>query len=158
MREHRREESGRHRSYWVLKGATRDFYVCTTSGLGEPRAALCIFDSETRAGDYLRSLGAARTFLETMRRYGMQVPRWMLHDPQLPVTRETTVPGIRRVVEGIGVECVAFNPPPVELPARRSGVPELLTLERLEELSRCGDAVTTSEPRQRRPYHYDRAS
>lgn len=128
------ETPTRQRSYRVLKGATREFYVCTTAGPRDWRTALCVFDSEARAGEYLRSLGGPRAFVEALRRYGVQVPDWMLREPQLPETHEVTVPELCRVAEGIGVEWVAANPPPVEPhpDSQRTGVLPLLAVEDLD--------------------------
>ena len=127
----------------MLKGVTREFYVCTTAGRRDWRTALCVFDSEARAGEYLRPLGGPRKFVETMQCYGMRVPDWMLHKPQLPGAHETTAPELCRVAEGIGVEWVAVNPPPVEpYPGEKEGNVEgdaegdalaLLTMEDLRE-------------------------
>lgn len=107
-------DPGGPRSYWVLKGMTREFYVCATAGPRDYRTALCVFDSEAGADGYLRDLGGPREFVEIMRRHGMQIPDWMRRGPQLPEAHETTIPGLRRVAESIGVEWVAVNPPPIE--------------------------------------------
>ena len=130
----------------MLKGATREFYVCTTAGPRDWRTALCIFYSRAKAGEYLRSLDGPRAFVETMRRYGMQVPGWMLRGPQLPEAHETTVPELRRVAEGIGVEHVTINPPPVEPypgPQRAGSLP-LVPVKELREPSLYTDLATTA--------------
>ena len=123
----------------MLKGVTPEFYVCTTAGRRDWRIALCVFDSEVRANKYLRSLGGARAFVEIMQRYEMQVPDWMLSEPQLPETRETTAAELYRVTEGLGMEHVTINPPPVEpYPGEKEDNAEgdaltLLTVEDLRE-------------------------
>lgn len=126
-------DPGHHQSYWVLKGVAPEFYVCTTAGPRDWRTALCVFDSEAGADGYLRDLSGPRDFVEIMRRHGMQVPDWMRRGPQLPEAHKTTVPELRRVSEGIGVEWVAVNPLPVE-PHPDLQRADVLALLRVEDL------------------------
>lgn len=133
MRERCSEDPVHRQSYWVLKGVTREFYVCTTAGRRDWRIALCVFDSEVRANKYLQSLGGARAFVEIMQRYEMQVPDWMLSEPQLPETCETTAAELYRVTEGLGMEHVTINPPPVE-PYPGSQRADVLALVPVEDL------------------------
>lgn len=139
MRERCSEDPIR-RGYWVLKGVTREFYVCTTAGPSDWRTALCVFDSAATAVEYLRSLGGARAFVEIMQRYGMQIPAWMRREPQLPEAHEATVPELRRVAEGLGMDHITLNPLPVEpYPgSQRAGALALLPVEDLEEPPRRG--------------------
>lgn len=127
------ETSAWQRGYWVLKGVTREFYVCTTAGSRNYRTALCVFDSEVGAEGYLRKLGGSRDFVETMGRHGMQVPDWMRREPELPAAHEANVPELRRIAGGIGVEWLAVNPPPIE-PHPDPHRADVLALVGVEEL------------------------
>lgn len=101
----------RSRRYWVLKGDRRDFYICASAGPHERRVALCAFDSEEGASRHLHRLGEARMFLDTLERYGKNLPAWMRDETLSPEVREVSPDELGAILESTGVAYVTINPP-----------------------------------------------
>ncbi len=109
MRAHRNFPGGWR--YWVLKGGARDFYICASAKPHEERAALCVFDSEERARRHLYRLGEARMFLDTLERYGKNLPAWMRDEPLSPEVGEVSADELGSILANTGVAYVTVNPP-----------------------------------------------
>jgi hypothetical protein len=131
----KKRPGGRDRSYWVLKGAERDFYICATAGPRDWRAALCVFDSKEAAEAHLASLGEAQMFLDTLEHYGAYIPYWMRREPLLPEVREVPATELRRVLCCIGVRYATLNPPPA---GERTETLKLLPAESFPGGAGCG--------------------
>ncbi len=88
--------------YWVLKGQSRDFYICARPGCHRC-TALCVFDSERAAREPLRTLSEPRMFLDTLEFYGASMPSWVREERLLPQIREVSAGELGRIIEAIGV-------------------------------------------------------
>lgn len=101
----------RGRSHWVLEGEARKFYVCASVEPHERRVALCVFDGEEEARRHLASLGEARMFLDTLERYGKNLPAWMRDEPFSPGPREVSADELAGILAETGISYVTLNPP-----------------------------------------------
>jgi hypothetical protein len=98
-------------AYWVLRGPRKECFVCARFGKDE-LAALCVFDSETNAEEYLRSLSETQMFLNTLEMYGIFTPSWVSREALLPAACEMSRRKLWEAIQEIGVGFVAINPPP----------------------------------------------
>lgn len=103
MSEHPRDRE-RH---WVLKSERQDFFLCAAGG--DPRAALCIFDSKEAAEDHRQSLSEPKMYFDTLERYGAGMPDWMSEEPLLPKPREVFSEDLREILAATGIEYVAVS-------------------------------------------------
>jgi hypothetical protein len=91
---------------WVLKSERRDFFLCA-SGV-DPRAALCLFDSREAAEEHLVNLSEPKMYLDTLERYGTDLPDWMSEEPLSPAPTEVSTEDLKGILAATGVEYVAL--------------------------------------------------
>ncbi len=102
---------------WVLKSEARNFFLCAAGE--DPRAALCVFASEDEAKDHLENLSEPKMYLDTLERYGTEMPDWMNESDLLPEPREVSNEDLRSILDATGIEYVAMaseeNPDTLEV-------------------------------------------
>lgn len=91
---------------WVLKSGARNYFLCAAGP--NPRAALCVFGSEEEAEDHLENLTESKMYLDTLERYGTEMPEWMSEDTLMPEPREVSHEDIRSILAATGIEYVAM--------------------------------------------------
>ncbi len=91
---------------WVLKSEARNFFLCAAGE--DPRAALCVFGSREEAEDHIGNLTESKMYLDTLERYGTEMPDWMAEDTLMPEPREVSADDIRRILDATGIEYVAM--------------------------------------------------
>ncbi|MGH3089194.1 MAG: hypothetical protein ACRDSJ_18000 [Rubrobacteraceae bacterium] len=92
---------------WVLESGARNHFLCAAGE--DPRAALCVFGSKAEAEDHLENLTEPKMYLDTLERYGTEMPEWMNESPLLPEPREVSSEDIRNILGATGVEYVAMR-------------------------------------------------
>lgn len=100
------DETGNTRR-WVLKSERRDFFLCASGG-EDPRAALCLFDSKEAAEAHLHGLSEPKVYLDTLERYGPQIPDWMNEEVLMPTPTEVSTGDLKDILAATGVEYVAL--------------------------------------------------
>ncbi|CAN5429982.1 MAG: hypothetical protein M3494_11150 [Actinomycetota bacterium] len=91
---------------WVLKSEARNFFLCAAGK--DPRAALCVFGSREKAEDHIGNLTESKMYLDTLERYGTEMPDWMAEDTLMPEPREASPDDIRSILAATGIEYVAM--------------------------------------------------
>lgn len=91
---------------WVLKSERRDFFLCASGE--DPQAALCVFDSREAAEEHLANLSEPKMYLDSLERYGTDLPDWMGEEPLLPRPREVSAGDLREILAATGIEYVAL--------------------------------------------------
>ncbi len=99
------ERIWRRKRRWVLKSERRDFFLCAAGD--DPRAALCVFVSKEEAEDHLENLSEPKMYLDTLERYGAEMPDWMNEGPLLPEPREVSYDDLRNILAATGIRYVA---------------------------------------------------
>ncbi|MBA2691049.1 MAG: hypothetical protein H0U65_00960 [Rubrobacter sp.] len=92
---------------WVLKSEARNFFLCAAGE--DPRAALWVFGSKDAAEDHLENLTEPKMYLDTLERYGTEMPAWMNEDPLLPEPREVSSEDLRNILDATGIRYVAMS-------------------------------------------------
>jgi len=118
---------------WLLKSERRNFFLCASGG-EDPRAALCVFDSKEAAEEHASGLSEPGMYLDTLERYGTEIPEWMEEETGLlPEPCEVTPEQVGEVLEASGVEYVAFGG------EGEPGAMEVLTAEEFLRRERPGE-------------------
>lgn len=97
-------------SFWVLRGTGREFYVCATI-TARGVAALCVFESEEKAGRHLDGLSEFQMFLDTLDHHGARLPSWVREESLMPRMVAVDRVEAARISRSIGVGYVALDPP-----------------------------------------------
>lgn len=98
-------------TYWVLKGRSRDFFVC--AALDREHVALCAFGSRVAAEEHARSLDEPQMFLTTLEQHGAEAPPWVCEETLLPKVFEVSREGLWKITRAMSVDYVALDPPPM---------------------------------------------
>lgn len=98
------EATGRR---WVLKTESRSFFLCAAGE--DPRAALCVFESREAAEEHLENLTEPKMYLDTLERYGTEMPGWMNEASLLPEPREVSNEDIKSILDATGIMYVAVS-------------------------------------------------
>jgi len=91
---------------WVLKSEWRNYFLCASGE--DPTAALCVFGSKEGAEEHLENLSEPKVFLDSLERYGTEMPDWMGEEALIPVPREVSDEDLKSILAATGIGYVAL--------------------------------------------------